>query len=441
MSAATERFVAAYRRNRDALPGHGLAWLERTREASLARFAEQGLPTTRQEDWKYTALGPVERREYQLATGAAESVDLAPWRVPGLDGPSLVFVDGRFVPSLSELDDLPDGLTVSSLGLALGTAPELVRAHLGRYADADGSAFTALNTAFAADGALVHVAPGITLEAPLEVLYLTTVEGEVMTHPRGLVVVGAGSRLSLVETYGGLDGSPYLTNAVTEVVLEPDAELTHYRLQREGSRAAHIARVAVGQARGSRYVSHAVNLGAALFRADIHALLAEEGADCELNGLYLASGRQHSDTHTRIDHARPRASSRELYRGVLEGRGRAVFNGKVVVHPHAVGTDAQQANHNLLLSRDAEVDTKPELEIYADDVKCSHGATVGQLDADALFYLRSRGIAEPVARSLLTYAFAGDVLQRMGSAAVRRHLQGLLMARLPGGAGMAEMLA
>jgi Fe-S cluster assembly protein SufD len=415
------------------------AWLLALRESAYRRFAEHGFPSTRQEAWRFTNVAPLARTafvrpgpEARLASGEALRLSLG----GGAPGPRAVFVNGRFAPELSALER---GVTVESLGEALARDGAGLETLLGRVAPA--GPFADLNTAFAEDGALVRIPAGQVLEAPLHLLYVSSPPDRepTVSYPRTLVVAGRGSQATLVEKFGGPDGRSYLTNGVTEVLLEEGARLDHYRIQREGREAYHVATLAVRQGRDSRYASLRVALGAALARAELDVRLEGEGAECRLDGLFLADGEQHTDSHTTIEHAVPHTTSRELYKGIVGERARGVFHGTVRVQPAAQKTDAHQANHNLLLSREALVHSTPALEIHADDVKCKHGSTTGQLDANALFYLRSRGIGEAAARSLLSFAFAADVVSRIRVPALRFAVLALLEARLPG--APAEALA
>lgn len=424
MSEAVQHFQAEYRRLRE----HGPDWLQAGRDAAMAAFEAAGFPGPRQEDWKYTDVAPIARLKLDGGAPAPTGADPGNWRFPGLSTAELAFVNGT---TTGQTVEAQKGVLVQPLARALAEAPRFLRDHLARHADIHRNPFIALNTAVMTDGAVVHVAAGTTAEVPVHLLFIAAPAGAQATHPRNLIVLEANARATVVEHYAGADGSDYFTDCTTEIVLGPGAVLEHYRLQQEGDRGLHVGHTVVRQARDSRFVSHALALGARLARTDLDVQLAEPGAETVLNGLYLAGKRQHVDNHTRIDHLQPHCRSEQYYRGILDGRARAVFNGKVVVHAHAQQTDARQANANLLLSDDAEVDTKPELEIYADDVKCSHGATVGRLDEDMLFYLRSRAIPESEARSLLTFAFAGDVIGRLGIEAVRARVQHIVADRLP----------
>jgi Fe-S cluster assembly protein SufD len=441
---AHNRYVADFDQVQAALAGQGIGWVQRLRREALARFTELGFPTTRDEDWKYTQVTPIERGQFRFAEtpeAGAPGVALASPPYPGLVAHRVVFLNGHYVPRLSDLQALPAGAFVDSLAHVLEQRPERVEPHLAQYADWQAHAFTALNTAFMTDGAVIYLPRNTVLEHPIHLVFLSSSrEQPLVAHPRNLVIAAENSQAVIIESYEGPDDSGYFTNAVTEVVAGENAIIEHYKLQQEGAKALHVATLQVQQARDSQFTSHSISLGSLLARNDINAWLNDAGAECTLNGLYLAGGRQHMDYHTRIDHARPHGTSREFYKGVLDGRSRGVFNGRVIVHPGAQKTDAQQVNKNLLLSEDAEVDPKPQLEIFADDVKCSHGATVGTLDSDALFYLRSRGVDAESAKGILIYAFANDVIERIRLAPLRTRLEAMLLARLPQGQGVQELM-
>ncbi|HEX7044760.1 MAG TPA: Fe-S cluster assembly protein SufD [Burkholderiales bacterium] len=421
----------------ERLPGARVPWLRELRERGRAVFAAAGFPTTREEAWRYTNLASLARQRFELAAADA-ALDAAALRAAwfdALDAYRLVFVDGSY---RAELSSPPSGggVAVGSLREMLARDPQALEGRLGAIAPADRHALAALNTAFLLDGAYVHLAAGAAPERPIQILYFASTGA--LTQPRTLIVAEAGSRAVVIEQYCGTDAARYFSNAVTEIALGERARIEHYRVQQQGAQGYHIGGLYVRQERGSELVSNALDLGGLLVRHDLQSALAE-GAACTLNGLYLAGGRQHVDNHTLIEHAAPHSTSRELYKGVLDGRARAVFNGRVVVRPGAQRSDAQQTNNNLLLSEDAEIDTKPELEIYADDVKCTHGATVGQLDSDQLFYLRSRGLDADAARDLLTFAFANEVLQRFGVAPMRTALDRQLLGRLLQGRAIEEV--
>ncbi len=421
-------------------PGAGPAWLAGTRRSAIDRFAAAGFPTPRLEDWHFTSVSPIAERAFSPMDGPASGVapdDLAPYEFGGGehgDWTQLVFVNGRYSAALSSHGSLPHGAEVASLDTVLtddgGAARALAERHLGTIAQTADHAFTALNTAFVGLGALVYLPADTEVARPIHLLFVTdsAADGGV-THPRTLVVLDRFARATLVESYVSLSDATYLTNAVTEIALADGASLTHIRVQRESERGYHIGTSQARQARDSRYVSFSFVAGAALSRQNIYTSLDGAGAEATLNGLYMADGTQHVDHQTRIEHIAPNCASHEVYKGILDGESHGVFNGKVYVRPEAQKTDGKQTNNNLLLSAGARIDTKPQLEIFADDVKCTHGATVGRLDESALFYLKSRGIATREARTLLTYAFAADVLEGIESDAVRDGLEGLARER------------
>ncbi|HEV3455551.1 MAG TPA: Fe-S cluster assembly protein SufD [Thermoanaerobaculia bacterium] len=450
----------SFRRELSAAEPAALAALRRT---AIQRFAVLGFPTTRQEEWRFTNLAPLARASFQRAAagpadpaapaaapGASKAIsasaprialaDLAPWTFAA--AARLVFVDGRFAPELSSVDDVPPGALVQSLAAALARTPQRLEPHLGRHTSFQDQPFVALNTAFLGDGAVVMLPRGAVLERPIHLLYLSTAgspgRAATVSYPRNLIVAGEGSQLTVVETYVGVgadagEGGAYFSCGVTELIAGPHAVVDHYKVQRESRDAFHLATLQVYGERSSAISSHSISLGGGLVRNDVNALLDGEGIDCILNGLYLAEDRQVIDNHMRVEHAKPHCASHELYKGILDGKARSVFNGLIHVHPGAQKTDAKQSNRNLLLSADAIANSNPRLEIFADDVKCTHGSTVGQLDDDAVFYLRSRGIGVDAARSLLTYAFASDILARIKVEPVRHDLEEFLFARLPQG--------
>jgi Fe-S cluster assembly protein SufD len=429
-----DRYLADFARAERDLAGHGLPWLRSARREALSRFAAMGLPTTRDEDWKYTRVTPVEQGGFTLAPrprGGLSADTLNALTFAGLGCHLLVFVNGYYAPELSSLHALPSGVRVGSLAAMLDATPGVLEPHLSRSMAAERNAFNALNAAFTADGAYVEIAAHTVMAQPIHLLFVSVPQDQASAaYPRNLIVAHENSQATVIESYVGIGNASYFSNAVTEVVVGRNAAVERYKLQQESTRAVHIAMLQVQQERDSRFASHCISLGGGLVRNDIAARLDGERVECTLNGLYLAGGRQHVDNHTRIDHTKPRGTSREFYKGVLDGMARGVFNGKVIVHQDAQQTDAQQTNKNLLLSEAAEVDTKPELEIYADDVKCAHGATVGQLDDNAVFYLQSRGVDAASARSLLIYAFANDIISRIRLAPVRARLEGLFASRL-----------
>ncbi len=401
-------------------------WLAKLRRNAFDRFAELGFPTTHDEDWKYTNVSAIAKTRFEPGQMVAAVPDRFPLADMGC-ATRLVFVNGHFSRDLSSLEHAQRGVRVHSLKELLLAGSQTVESHFARYARFDKQAFVALNTALAEDGAVVEVDKDAVPGEPVHLLFLSVPNGgPTVSHPRNLIVAGRGSQASVIETYVGAGGAAYFTNAVTEIVLGDGAVLDHYRVQQESDQAFHVATVQAIQGRQSVFSSHNVALGAALARNDVNSVLDAEGAECFLNGLFFAAGSRHVDNHTMLDHAKPHCQSRELYKGILAGRGVGVFNGKIVVRKDAQKTNAIQSSRNLLLSGEAVVNTKPQLEIFADDVRCTHGATVGQIDQEALFYMQSRGIPAGAARQLLIHAFAGEVLDHMKWQPAREKLAAVL---------------
>ena len=417
------------------LNGGSPAPVSALRRAALECFAESGFPTSRDEEWRHTNLSaltriafhPVLQRDPAIPTPA----DFEPFTFADLTCTQMVFVNGHYAPELSTFASLPEGVRVTSLARALTEAPELVQSHLGRYTSFKEQGFAALNTAFMQDGAFLYVPKNTVVPDPIHLLFLSSPgKNPTVSHPRNLVVADANSQVTVVESYAGIERETYLTNAVSEVVAAENSVVEHCKIQRESAAAFHVATLHVAEGQSCNFTSHNLVLGGRLVRNDITTVLNGEGVESTLNGLYLTEGKGHVDNHTLIEHVRPHCSSHELYKGILDGGSKGVFRGKILVHQEAQKTDAYQSNQNLLLSREADVTSKPQLEIYADDVKCSHGSTTGQLDADAIFYLRSRGIGHQDAAAILTRAFAGEVLSRIKPEPVRSRLDRLVEAKL-----------
>jgi len=442
------------------------SWLNEIRRAAMESFAEKGFPTTRQEEWRNTNVTPiaavpfrpattpwpppqgggdllpslVRRREGVVADGPAESLAerIGQLSLTDLGCPRLVFINGRFSKPHSTLEDLPKGVKAGSLAEALASDGKTLESHLTRYAtDYTEHAFVALNTAFIEDGAFLEIPKGVVLEKPIYLLYVSDADGlPTVSYPRNLIIAGRESQATIIEAYVGPEATSlepkevYFTNAVSEIAVGEGAGLEYYRIQQESDRAFHYGRLQFHQERSSNLATHSIATGGTLVREEVKAVLDGEGAEATLGGLYVITGRQHIDNQTTLDHAQPHCSSREVYKGILDGESSAVFNGKIIVRKDAQKTDSKQSNKNLLLSEKAMIDTKPALEIYADDVKCTHGATIGQIDPEAVFYLRSRGIGRQEARDLLTYAFANDILGRVKYEPLREGLREGLFARL-----------
>jgi Fe-S cluster assembly protein SufD len=431
-------YLDAFTRFAATFGGNGQSWLQPLREAALARFAKVGFPTTKDEDWRFTSVAPIAQTRFRLAhevqpVVAAEA--LAPFAFEGASCPRLVFVNGRYAPALSSVAGLPAGVTVRGLAQASAADRAVVEAHLARYAQYSGDAFLALNTAFLQDGAFVSLPRRTVLAEPIHLLHVSVPGAEpLISHPRNLLLIGEECQAALIEDYVSLGEGVHFSNAVTELVVGENSQVHHYVVARESLRAYNVSTLRIQQGRSSNVSSHSLLLGGALVRRNIHPVLAGEGAECIINGLFLPSGQQHMDNYMKVEHVSPHCDSRQFYKGILDGQARGVFHGRIVVHKGAQKTDAKQTNMNLLLSEDAQIDTKPQLEIYADDVKCTHGATIGQMDEDAIFYLRARGIPAEAARALLLEAFAGECLERMPHEPVRRHLAAAVRRRLFGDA-------
>lgn len=412
-------------------------WLQAIRQAAMERFSELGFPTSRQEEWKYTKVDFTRKMIFEAESSRSNGLTtdrLNELTFGNLECPRLVFVNGYYSQELSSLQELSSQIQVQSLSEVLLQNPERVEPHLTRYAGYQDHAFVALNTAFIQDGAFVRIPGGKRIEQPIHLLFLSAAPGGgSISHPRNLVVLEDNSQATILESYVGLGPGPYFTNPVTEITVGKNANLDHYKLHRESDETFHVATLQIHQDRSSKVRTFDATLGGALTRNEVNGVLDGEGAECALDGLYLVSGGQHVDNHTRLEHAKPHCDSREVYKGILDGQATGVFHGRILVQPEAQKTDSKQTNNNLLLSDDAVINTKPQLEIYADDVKCTHGATVGQLDEDALFYLRSRGIGATMARSLLVYAFATQLTETIRVESVRTAVNEYLFSWLPEG--------
>jgi Fe-S cluster assembly protein SufD len=412
-----------------AQPASNVEWLNALRNTAMERFSELGFPSVKDEEWKYTNVAPIARMNLQ-PTAASTNLELANFDVPEAIESQLVFVNGKLQRDRSSVTALPKGVTATDLVEACGSDQStLLRKHLGRSADYVSSGFTALNTGFISDGAFIHIRRDVEVSQPIHLLFISD-GAQPVTFPRLLIIAEENSSATIVESYLGANGAEYFTNAVVEVVLKDGAKLEHYRVQREGADAFHVATTVADLGGNASYNATALNLGAKLSRHDVRAIMDHEGAECWVDGLYLVTGNQHTDTHSVIDHRKPHCTSHQLYKGILDGRSRAVFNGKIFVRHDAQKTDAMQTNKNLLLSNDARVDTKPQLEILADDVKCAHGAAVGQIEEDELFYLETRGIHPDLARNLLTYGFAEEVIGKIKIDSIRLQLDEAVLNRL-----------
>ncbi|MFI5234668.1 MAG: Fe-S cluster assembly protein SufD [Gemmatimonadales bacterium] len=429
----TQGYVEEFARTRTS-PAPG--WLAALRERGMTRFSAVGFPAPREEDWRFTDVGPIAKAAFAPAPAAGQPVTqgaIAPFAFGAQEGIRLAFVNGRFAAALSVRPSLPSGVTVAPLTEALGTPAlaRLIEGRLGVLAPAEMTPFVALNAALHTDGALVHLPTGVALVPTIHLLVIAGPDAAgSMAHLRSLIVLEPGASAKVVEHYVSLAEGEYFVNAATEVSVGANAELTHYQIQRQGARAFHTAAISVRQERDSRYHGFSASIGARICRHDTRSVFAGPGGECNLDGLYLGRADQLVDNHTTIEHRAPNCGSRELYKGVLTGRSHAVFNGKLFVTPEAQKTDGKQTNRNLILSDSARVDTKPQLEIFADDVKCTHGATVGRLEQLPLFYLESRGIGPILGQKILTYAFAAEMLTGLTVDPVRGQLEALVASWL-----------
>ncbi len=412
------------------------AWLLPTRKAAFARFAEDGFPTTRDEDWRYTNVAPIAGGSFTRGCEVESKVttkQIEPFLFTD-DCMLLVCINGQYMSELSQLGEIPEGLVVCNLSEAAQSHSDIVEAHLARVASTKQAPLAALNTAMMDDGLFVYIKKGVTVTKPIHILFLTDADnGAVSTHPRNLIVAEASSQVSVVETYGTLSGKSHFTNAATEIIALDNAHVFHYRLQCESEDAYHVSTMQIHQHRDSQVHAFGMSLGSALVRNNIATVLDGPGGHCSLGGLYLVDGTQHVDNFLTVDHAKPNCTSREFFKGVLQGEGKGIFRGRIIVRKDAQKTDAVQTNRSLLLSDKAMVESKPQLEILADDVKCTHGATIGQINEDELFYLQTRGINEQAARSLLVFAFASECLSDVRIESLRKHLSKRLLTRLPHG--------
>lgn len=406
------------------------SWLVALRREGYEQFAQAGFPTTHDEDWRFTNVSAIAQGKFRLVRDEApvSEDDLAGFGVSHF-ACRLVFVNGRFSQKLSRVTTMAPGVLVRSLADNINAAG--VETHLGKYLNFRRDAFCALNTAFIDDGAYVDIPRNTVVEQPIYLLYVSAGGVNTMDHPRNLVLVGENSQATIVEDYVSLDANVAFSNAVTELVAEQAAVVSHYMIVRENEQTYNVSTLRIQQERDSNVSTHSVLLGGSLVRNNVHPVLAGEGGECLINGLFMANGRQHMDNYMLVEHASPHCNSRQFYNGILNGRAHGVFHGRIIVHKDAQKTDAKQTNRNLLLCDDAQIDTKPQLEIYADDVKCTHGATIGQVDENALFYLRSRGLDETGAKHVLLQAFANECLDRMHSAQVREHVERLVCEALP----------
>jgi Fe-S cluster assembly protein SufD len=421
-------YLSNFSRIEKQVGGVGRMWLDQTRKAAMDRFAEVGFPSNKLEEWRFTNVAPLAKIPFK----PAPVIELRPDDVAaftfGHDAAAeLVFVNGHFAPNLSVTRDLPRGAKVISLAAAIENEPELLENHLTRYAQVNGNPFVALNTGFIRDGALVYLPKNTAIDKPIHLMFVSKPGAEpFVAHPRVLFVAEDNVEATLVKSFVSTRTGVFFDNAVAELIVGDDCRIDHNKLQQDSADGFHVSSTNVKLGRASRFISHSATIGGKLTRNDVHVLLAGEGADATLNGLVIIGGDQHCDNHTLLEHLAPNCPSYELYKHVLSDRATGVFKGKIYVHPEAQKTDSKQSSKSLLLSDDAQMNSQPALEIYADDVKCTHGSTTGPVDEEMVFYLRSRGVSLEAARHLLTYAFAADVTRRIKVEQVRRRIENIM---------------
>ncbi|MFN2510085.1 MAG: Fe-S cluster assembly protein SufD [Pyrinomonadaceae bacterium] len=433
------QYQAAFQQLQQRATASEPAWFARLRESAMDRFEQLGFPSVKEEEWKYTNVAPISKLNFKPALPPIDadalvtSAEVAGSGYIETQGSQLIFRNGVLRNDLSSLTSLPPGVVAIDLAEAIADAKygELIREHLARSADYNANGFTALNTAFVSSGAFILVRKGTELEFPIHLNFVADPsDPDSASFPRVLIIAEENTRATVIESYASTSDAVYFTNAVVEIVLKDGARLEHYKVQRESVDAYHVATTSAELGPNSSYNSTSINFGAQLSRHDIHVKMANERAECWVDGLYVVSSDQHTDTHSVIDHQQPHCTSHQLYKGILDGKSRAVFNGKIFVRHGAQKTDAMQTNKNLLLSNEARVDTKPQLEILADDVKCAHGAAVGQIEEEELFYLETRGIHPALAKNLLTYGFAEEVIGKIKVDSIRAQLDEAVLNRI-----------
>ncbi|HIG78467.1 MAG TPA: Fe-S cluster assembly protein SufD [Cycloclasticus sp.] len=426
-----EHYAALISADKSELPGHGLAWLNSLREKASNEFSDGGFPSPREEEWRYTNISPIEKSQFSLATKAG-AVDADFLQGVLLDDcHHLVFVDGFYQADLSSVGELPEGVVVSAISSGLAEHEGLLKSLLDSVVATEVLGFINFNTALFTDGAVISIEENTKVDKPIQLAFISSEGADLsLSNCRNVIMAKASSKATVIETYNGVEGSCYLTNVVTEIVVEPNANLSHNRLQAESLKAYHMGGVYSRLDKNAIFSQYNYTFGAVLSRAEVHADLGE-ASDCTMDGLYIGMDHQHIDSHTRLNHEQPHAISNEFYKGIMGDRSRGVFQGRIIVAEDAQKTDAKMNNRNLLLSDHAEADTKPQLEIYADDVKCAHGVTVGQLDDTAIFYLRSRGADEEMAKNMLTFAFANEMVERIELQPLRIKVLEQLLKRFP----------
>jgi len=415
-----------------SLNGEKSSDFHKVRKDAISKFAELTFPTQKDEEWKYTNISSMLKHNFSPAVVKANvsSETISKFLFDKMGHSLLVFINGNFSSELSKLIDIPNGVVIGSLAYELKKNNPVVKKHFGKYAENENYFFTTLSTAFTKDGAFIYVPDGKVVEDPIHIIFFTKSGNEkILTQPRNLFVAGKNSQVTVIEHYVSDEDSVYFTNSVTEIVADENAIVNHIKLQEESDQAFHIARMEVDQERSSNFSSHLISHGAEISRNDFNARFNDEGSECMLNGLFMIGAEQLFDAHTMIDHAKPHCNSHEHYKGILQDKSKGVFNGKVMVRQDAQKTNAFQQNNTILLSDDAVMNTKPQLEIFADDVKCSHGATIGKLNDEAKFYLKSRGIGEESATAMLIHAFASDIITSIKIPALRDYLEEIITKR------------
>jgi len=424
-----DQYLKSYELFENGLNGDRISSISDLRKKAFGKFSELDFPTTKDEEWKYTSIAPLLEHNFvpSLQKKSLTKEQLMDFLFENLNSNVVIVVNGLYYEELTTLKNIPKGVEVSSIAKAISSNSPLIKKHFGKYADFTTHIFTSLSTAFTKDGVLIHIPEGKIVEQPIHILFITDSGKEkLLIQPRNLFVAEKNSQVTIIEHFVNIDSGIYFTNTVTEIVVGENAIVDHIKLQEESKSAFHIGRMEVDQERASNFASHFISLGASLTRNEFNSKFSDEGGECKLNGLFLTEGTQLFDVHTLIDHAKPHCNSHEHYKGILNDASRGVFNGKVIVRQDAQKTNAFQENNNIILSKEALVNTKPQLEIFADDVKCSHGATIGQLDKEAMFYLKSRGIGEETARTILIHAFASDVVRSIKVDAVKNYIEDIL---------------
>ena len=422
-------YLSQFKDFENSLNGESVKPIHKLRKEAIQNFSLLNFPTIHDEDWKYTNITPLLKYNFKPFDGEItfNEDQIKKFLFKKLSNNLLVFINGHFVKRLSKTINLPNGVVIGNIASEIKNNSTVIDSYFSKYANYKDQIFTALSTAFTMDGAFIFIPDGKIVEEPIHILFVTDSNGEkILSQPRNLFVAGKNSQVSIIEHYTSINDNIYFTNVVSEIVAGQDSIIDHVKLQEESINSFHISREEIDQERGSNFTSHSISLGGMIARNDIQSRFNDQGSECTLNGLYLLSRKQLYDSHTMIDHAKPYCNSHEHYKGILDDQSRGVFNGKVLVRPDAQKTNAFQENNNIILSDDALVNTKPQLEIFADDVKCSHGATVGQLDMDSLFYLKSRGIGEEKARTILIHAFASDIVKTIKIESVKNYLEEIL---------------